>query len=96
MYVSQLLDFSPILNYAFDLIFGYLKNILNLLWKVVRPKPNQPDCFCDLVYAGQVNSNYLPAILNLNYEHMRLTNSTKNQQYIMRLMKCMHSITMYT
>lgn len=36
----------------------------------------------------------MPAILDQNYKYMQLTSSyTKIQQYIMRLMKYVHSIT---
>ena len=36
----------------------------------------------------------LPAMLDVIYKHVHLTVSTNNQQYIMRLIKCMHLITM--
>ena len=36
----------------------------------------------ELLVLYRVNSSYLPAILDLDYEHMRLANSTKTQQCI--------------
>ena len=38
--------------------------------------------------------SYLLAMFNLIYKHMCLTNSISNQQYTMRLIKCMRLITL--
>ena len=42
----------------------------------------------------RASCSYLLAMLDLIYKHMRLTNSISNQQYTMRLIKCMRLITM--
>ena len=46
----------------------------------------------ELLALYRVNSSYLPAILDLNYEHMPLISIAKSQQYIMYVVNKVYAL----